>query len=213
MTGLRERKKQQTRQHLSDVATGLFLERGFDVVTVAEIAEAADVSVNTVYNYFPAKEDLFLDREDEQVERPSLRVRGRAPGESAAEAILRAARADIETRQPWVGLTGGYDRFMRVLFGSPTLMSRLQRMHHRMCDRLTETLREEAGAAPDDPTPKLVAGILMWLVNSVYRIAGEGALAGTPVDEIAARMLRELDVAESLLAPTARDYARRPAVS
>ncbi len=60
--GLRERKKRQTRQHISDVATGLFLERGFDAVTIAEVAEAADVSVNTVYNYFPAKEDLFLDR-------------------------------------------------------------------------------------------------------------------------------------------------------
>ncbi|MEV6184397.1 helix-turn-helix domain-containing protein, partial [Streptomyces sp. NPDC052015] len=50
--GLRERKKRQARQHISDVATGLFLERGFDEVTIAEIAEAADVSVNTVYNYF-----------------------------------------------------------------------------------------------------------------------------------------------------------------
>ncbi|BBJ40169.1 hypothetical protein SSPO_028870 [Streptomyces antimycoticus] len=42
------------------MATGLFLERGFDRVTVAEVAAAAEVSVNTVYNYFPAKEDLVL---------------------------------------------------------------------------------------------------------------------------------------------------------
>ena len=54
--GLRERKKRQTRQYISDVATGLFMERGFDAVTVAEVADAADVSVNTVYNYFSTKE-------------------------------------------------------------------------------------------------------------------------------------------------------------
>lgn len=78
--GLRERKKRRTRQHLSDVATGLFVERGFDAVTIAEIAEAADVSVNTVYNYFPAKEDLFLDRSSGVVDRLSRYVRGRDKG-------------------------------------------------------------------------------------------------------------------------------------
>ncbi|MFG3293597.1 TetR/AcrR family transcriptional regulator [Streptomyces sp. NPDC048179] len=67
--GLGERKKRQTRQHISDVATGLFVERGFGAVTVAEIAEAADVSVNTVCNYFPAGEDLFLDRSAGLVDR------------------------------------------------------------------------------------------------------------------------------------------------
>src|SRR4051794_10762590 len=60
-TGRRERKKQQTRQAISDVATTLFLERGFDAVTVAEVARAADVAVQTVFNHFPAKEDLFFD--------------------------------------------------------------------------------------------------------------------------------------------------------
>ena len=89
--GLRERKKRQTRQHLSDVATGLFLERGFEAVTVAEIAEAADVSVNTVYNYFPAKEDLFLDRAGAWSTGCRAAVRGRGAGESAAAG--RPARA------------------------------------------------------------------------------------------------------------------------
>lgn len=78
--GLRERKKRQTRQYISDVATGLFLARGFDAVTIAEIAEAAEVSVNTVYNYFPAKEDLFLDRSKGLVDRLCRFVRGRAAG-------------------------------------------------------------------------------------------------------------------------------------
>ena len=63
--GLRERKKEATRQAISDIATELFLARGFDHVSVAEIAEAAEVSRMTVFNYFPRKEDLFFDREEE----------------------------------------------------------------------------------------------------------------------------------------------------
>lgn len=78
--GLRERKKRQTKQRISDIATGLFLERGFTAVTVAEIAEAADVSVNTVYNYFPAKEDLFLDRMEGITHRLARMIRGRDEG-------------------------------------------------------------------------------------------------------------------------------------
>ena len=62
--GLRERKKRQTRQRISDVAIGLFVAHGFDNVTIAEIAAAAEVSVNTVYNYFHVKEDLVLPPEE-----------------------------------------------------------------------------------------------------------------------------------------------------
>jgi len=98
--GLRERKKRQTRQYISDVATGLFLERGFDAVTIAEVAEAADVSVNTVYNYFPAKEDLFLDRSKGIVDRLARWVRGRGAGESAAYAVLREIREEAEAVSP-----------------------------------------------------------------------------------------------------------------
>jgi AcrR family transcriptional regulator len=210
MAGLRERKKQRTRQHISDVATGLFLERGFDDVTVAEIAEAAEVSVNTVYNYFPAKEDLFLDREREVIDRPSEQVRRRLPGESAAEAVLRGLRKDIADRQPWVGLSPGYHRFMRISFSSATLMARLLRMMHHTSERLAETLAEEGGALPGDHEPELIASQLMAVQGDVYRTAGVCALDRMPVDEIAGLMLRKLDVAESLMSRRVLDYARRP---
>ncbi|MFD0475223.1 MerR family transcriptional regulator [Nonomuraea thailandensis] len=77
--GLRERKKRQTRQRISEVAIGLFVERGFDDVTIAEVAAAAEVSVNTVYNYFPAKEDLVLPPEEASPQRLAGIVRERAP--------------------------------------------------------------------------------------------------------------------------------------
>ncbi|MDT0307155.1 TetR/AcrR family transcriptional regulator [Streptomyces sp. DSM 44917] len=210
MAGLRERKKRQTRQHLADVAMGLFLERGFDAVTVAEVAEAAEVSVNTVYNYFPAKEDLFLQEEEEFVERPSARVRRRRPGESAAEAILRGLRQDIADRSPWTGLAENYHRFVRVAFGSSTLMARLMRMQHQTSQRLAETLREEAHAKPDDHVPDLIASHLMLLQGEIFRTAGVCAMDGAPLATTARLMLEKLDTAEMLMSARVLNYARRP---
>lgn len=209
MAGLRERKKQQTRRHISDVATGLFAERGFEAVTVTEIAQAADVSVNTVYNYFPAKEQLFFDREEEVVNRLPQRVRDRAVGESAAEAVLRGLRADILAREPSAGLTEHYEDFLRVVFDSPTLTAYLMRMNQRMAARLTEVLRTETGAGPDDLIPGLVAGQLVWVQSSVYRAAGELG-RGASLDEKVERMLKTLEAAEYLLSDRVVGYARRP---
>lgn len=154
--GLRERKKRQTRQYLSDVATGLFLERGFDAVTIAEVARAADVSVNTVYNYFPTKEDLFLDRSQGVVDRLSRYVRGRDKGESAADAVLRELRIQVEGVSPTVGLMDGYERFMRVIEGADSLKARLWHIQQEALQRLEGTLQEECGAG--DRTASLVVG-------------------------------------------------------
>ncbi|RKN40900.1 TetR/AcrR family transcriptional regulator [Streptomyces hoynatensis] len=209
MAGLRERKKQQTRRHISDVATGLFCQRGFEAVTVAEIAEAADVSVNTVYNYFPTKEGLFFDREDEVVSRLARRVRERAVGESAAEAVLRGIREDILAKEPTAGLTEHYGEFLRVVFNSPTLTAYLMRMQRSMGIALAEVLREEAGAGPGDRIPDLIAGQLVWVQSYVYRIAGEFRGAAT-LDERVAHMLETLEAAEYLLSDRVLGYARRP---
>ena len=97
--GLRERKKRATHQAISNVATGLFLERGFDEVTVAEIAEAANVAKMTVFNYFPRKEDLFFDREEEG--RVLLRVLSR----SDLAASRRSRHCGILSISSWNRIT------------------------------------------------------------------------------------------------------------
>src|ERR1700679_3045734 len=97
-SGLRERKKARTRVLIAETAMGLFAGRGFDQVTVAEVAEAAEVGVSTVFNYFPTKEDLFFDRQQDVVEHLGRVVRARAGGESFSDACRRDMVALIEAR-------------------------------------------------------------------------------------------------------------------
>ncbi|MFJ3529583.1 TetR/AcrR family transcriptional regulator [Streptomyces sp. NPDC090132] len=209
--GLRERKKRQTRQHLSDVATGLFLERGFDAVTIAEVARAADVSVNTVYNYFPTKEDLFLDRSSGIVDRLSRYVRGRDRGESAADAVLRELRIQVESVSPAVGLMEGYESFMRVIQGADGLKARLWHVQQEALLRLEETLLEESGAEPGNPVPVLVAGQLSWVHSTLMGYIGREMVAGRRAAEVSRDALVLLDDIEDLLGEKVLNYARRAA--
>src|SRR5436190_18889847 len=89
MGELRESKKRETRQRISNVATGLFSARGFDAVTVEEVAAAANVSKMTVFNYFARKEDLFLDREDDVKRLVHEALASRPKGQSAIDALRR----------------------------------------------------------------------------------------------------------------------------
>jgi AcrR family transcriptional regulator len=209
--GLRERKKRQTRQYISDVATGLFLERGFEAVTVAEVADAANVSVNTVYNYFPAKEDLFLDRSKGVVDRLSRWVRGRRDGESAAYAVLRELREEVESVSPRIGLMDGYARFMGVIHASPALRSRLWAIGQEVQDNLERTLREETGAPDDDSVPSLMAGQISWLHGAVMAAIGRRLMAGGKPAEVSRDILVLLDEMEDLLSEKVLNYAVRGA--
>ncbi|GAB7030988.1 TetR family transcriptional regulator [Streptomyces sp. NPDC021749] len=209
--GLRERKKRQTRQYISDMATGLFLERGFDAVTIAEIAEAADVSVNTVYNYFPAKEDLFFDRGKEVVDRLSRFVRGRRAGESAALAVLRELREEVESVSPKVGLMEGYERFMKVIHGSSSLQARLWHLQREQYEDLEATLREETGAADDDPMPALMAGQIHWVHQTLMTAITQEMLAGRKPAVVSREALVLLDEMEELLSERVLNYGVRGA--
>jgi AcrR family transcriptional regulator len=209
--GLRERKKRETRQRISDIATGLFLEHGFVTVTMAEVADAADVSVNTVYNYFPAKEDLFFDRSRGVVDRLSRWVRGRRVGESAAVAVLRELREEVEAVSPRVGLMEGYDRFMRVIHDAPALRSRLWSLQQEVHDDLEAALREETGADPDDPTPGLMAGQIGWLHQTVMSEISREMMACRDPADVSREVLALLDGMEDLLSEKVLNYAVRAA--
>ncbi len=142
---LRERKKRATRQRISNVASALFRERGFDQVSVAEVARAAEVSTMTVFNYFPRKEDLFLDRIPEAVAIFSAAVRDRAPGETPLAALRRLALELLDQRHPLGGPDSGFPDFWEVVADSPALRARgreaLEEMENALAAALTETAR------------------------------------------------------------------------
>ena len=94
--GLRERKKARTRQHIADTAARLFADHGYDEVSVVDVARAADVSDQTVYNYFPVKQDLVFDRAEEFRERLARAVADRPAGTSPAQALRPVADVDVE---------------------------------------------------------------------------------------------------------------------
>lgn len=122
--GLRERKKQRMREQLVRVSTRLFAERGFENVTVAEIAAAADVSKMTVFNYFPFKEDLVFDAHERMAESLARAVRERVVGRSALRGLREAYLAALAGGGGTV-LTGRVSaEFARLVRDSPRLRSR-----------------------------------------------------------------------------------------
>src|SRR3954463_11853677 len=154
VSGLRERKKEQTRQHIAETARELFGERGFDQVTVAEIARRANVSTQTVFNYFPTKEDLVYWRLESFEDELMTALRERAPGETVLAAFGRFVRAprgmlgdyDAEARERLAAVT-------RMIVASPSLLAREQQIFEGFTSTLAKLLAAEAGAAEDDVAP------------------------------------------------------------
>ncbi|GAA2548802.1 MULTISPECIES: TetR/AcrR family transcriptional regulator [Streptomyces] len=138
-TGLRERKKRRMYRTVSDTAIRLFLERGFDAVSVAEVAAAAEISKPTLFRYFPAKEDLVLfriaDHEDE-----AARVAGQGP--TPVEALRRHFLDGLQRCDPVTGLNDDPEvlAFHALLYGTPALVARLYGYLERSEDRLAEAL-------------------------------------------------------------------------
>ncbi|GAA2392953.1 TetR/AcrR family transcriptional regulator [Nonomuraea africana] len=207
--GLRERKKRETRRRIADMAMGLFMARGFEQVTVAEVARAADVSVNTVFNYFGTKEDLFLDREEEVEDLQSKVVHEREKGESVVAAFRRDFMAAIEERDWRYGLNDGSDVFARIVGDSPSLMARFRDLEHTQTQRLARTLAEESGAEPDDLTPHLVAAHILETTRRLSRHATALKLAGVSWAEIRPLLIRQTEQAFDLLERGISDYCVR----
>lgn len=148
--GLRERKKIQTRRRLLFEATKLFTERGFEQVSVAEIAEAADVSKMTVFNYFDSKEDLVFAPMEEHIGDVAEVVRNRAPGESAVAGVRRHFLAAIENRDPSVGVSDSPVALglLQLIQQTPTLHIRAHAFFGLSLNQLTDVLVEEGRSRP-----------------------------------------------------------------
>jgi AcrR family transcriptional regulator len=157
----RTRKRLATRDVIADAATRMFFERGFDHVTVDEIAEAADVGRMTVFNHFPRKEDLFFDRMDEV--RTILRdtLAGREAGVSVVDALRRLAHRLVASQSPYVGFSVENLNFISIIESSETLKARARAIRDEIAQFLAEILAGSAGQDPADPDAELVASLLV----------------------------------------------------
>jgi AcrR family transcriptional regulator len=183
-TSLRERKKRETRQRISNVATSLFMLRGFDNVTVAEVAEAANVSKMTVFNYFPRKEELLFDRGAEAVELLDAAIRDRAPGQSTIGALRRLMLRLTEARHPLSALRDGIQPFLRLVLDSRALQAGALEMVNDLENHLAAEFAELTGGKPTDPLPSLAAALVVATLRTLYQHATRRLLAGETADEI-----------------------------
>jgi AcrR family transcriptional regulator len=200
VAGLRERKKARTRSGISEAAIGLFLERGYDQVSVAEIAEAAEVSKRTLFAYFPTKDDLVLHRFADHEDEPARVVRSRAPGVAPLPALHAHLRAALERRDPITGLCDHPEvvRFYRLLLDTPALSAALVRYHARGEEALAAALAE---AAPEVSalTARLAAGQILFTLRTLGHANQTRIAAGTTADALAPTALAEADEAFALL--------------
>ena len=179
---LRSRKRLATRAAISNAATRLFLERGFEAVTVDEIAAAADVGRMTVFNHFPRKEDMFFDRDEEA--RGLIRDALRATDVDPVEALRRLAHRLADERSPTVNFSAGSRGFVETIARSPTLQSRARAIRDEIADLVAVALAERRGRDAGDPDACLAAGLLVatWTValvqaHGLYRDEGDEARA------------------------------------
>ena len=199
--GLRELKKQRTRQQIADTAWRLFAERGFDEVPVAEIARQAEVSEATVFNYFPTKEDLVFHRMEAFEQELLGALSDRPEGESIVRAFGRFAlnpRGFLASDDP--AATEGMRTVARVMTGSPALQTRQREIFERFTGTLASLVAEELGMAADDVEPWVIANALIGLHRALISYTHRQALAGVSNRRIARNVVRQgqhaLDVLE-----------------
>jgi AcrR family transcriptional regulator len=213
--GLRELKKEQTRQLIADTAWQLFADRGFDQVSVAEVARGARVAEATVYNYFRTKEDMFYWRLEALGARLAEAVSSRPPGEPALAAFRRALLAEggllaqVET-----GDTQALDRLRtinRVITASPALLAREQQALGQAASALAGALAADAAAPPGDVRPQVAANALIGVHQALLDYVRRRVQPGENPAGLAAEVRKLAADAFELLEQGLRDYAAKPA--
>jgi AcrR family transcriptional regulator len=163
---LRSRKRLATRQSISNAATRLFLERGFDQVTVDEIATAADVGRMTVFNHFPRKEDMFFDRDEEARDAVRDALRQRDPRVAPIEALRLLAHRAVAERRPYVEFSAVSQAYVGTIARSEALKARARAIRDEIAQFVAAALAGCVGRAPDEPAAEFAASLLLatWSV-------------------------------------------------
>ncbi|GAA3036328.1 TetR/AcrR family transcriptional regulator [Actinokineospora globicatena] len=207
--GLRERKKDTTRRQLSAAALTLFEAHGFEGASCAAIAEAANVSKKTLFNYFSLKADLVLEiARRPHVHEPADVVRARPPGQSPHAALRDHHLAGLAERRPSTGLTDDPDvlRLNRLIDVTPELAHR-EAQYHQDCLRLL------VQALVDEGTPELVARLVAAQIHGTHRVLvtenTHRVMAGDPLDTIHADAVVATEHAYHLLEHGLGDLLRR----
>jgi AcrR family transcriptional regulator len=205
--GLRERKKRLARDAIAATARRLFAERGFDAVTVAEVAAAADVSEKTVFNHFPTKEDLAFAGREEGIAGFVAAIAQRPAGSS----VLDAFRAMTHTVFD-VFVAGGDEDLLavaKIIRGSRALQERLTVGWESGAAAITAAVAEASGADAGDVVPGIVARTLWFTHRSFFLAALNGLVAGEDPAGLVARLRADADRAYDQLARGLGDYGTR----
>jgi AcrR family transcriptional regulator len=213
--GLRERKKQRTRAHIADTARRLFAERGFEQVTIAEIAREAEVAPATVFNYFPTKEDLFYSRLEAFEEQLLTAIRERPAGQSILDAFgafLLDQRGVLAMNAPGGDreATTQVQTITRVITESPALLARERQVFDQYALHLAELIAEDTGAEPGDATCRVVANALLGLHRALIDHVRDLALAGASAARIRRSVRSEGERAVARLERGLGDFGAHP---
>jgi AcrR family transcriptional regulator len=201
--GIRERKKQRTRQALRQAALELFQERGFEATTIADITAAADVAPRTFFSYFQTKEDVVLDESSQRFDQHQQTLRQRPAGEPLLVAFRRAAlqiAADMQTQ------SDQQRTLARIVASTPAIQARIRQRMGQWEEQLAAMIAEERNAPPDDLDSHVVAAALIGVLRSVQRIA----VAAEMQLDLPALMDHAFDLLESGLAGSAAHPRPRP---
>ena len=205
---LREQRRERTREAIVDAAAELFVERGFDSVSVSEIAQRAGVVEKTVFNHFPVKEGLVFEADPPMRAALLDAVRRRPAGESVAAAAGGFVVAAIsQLGSP--AAAEGVAEMARVIRGSRTLQAREREILGALTDTLAEQIVLETRAEPGELEPWLAANAVLGLYSALLELARDRVLAGASgpelVEELRARGRRGLALLQFGLA----GYAKR----
>lgn len=198
----RTRKRLATRQAISDAATRLFFERGYDRVTVDEIAEAADVGRMTVFNHFPRKEDIFFDLDDLGREELVAALSNRPAGMSPVEAVDGFVHEAVVEQRPYVRFFEGSRRFLATIEQSEALTARARALRDELAEFLQAELQRSVGLDAADSDAELAAHLFLasWTVaylraHDVFDATDDPAAARDAFLEIADKGARAVKAA------------------